>query len=125
VLEDARPVAFVATVDAPRALAFYRDTLGLRLVADEPFALVFDLAGTTLRVAKVERLDPQPFAVLGWVVDDVDATLDLLAERGVEAVRYPGMQQDERGVWQSPGGARIAWFRDPDGNTLSVTKPAD
>jgi catechol 2,3-dioxygenase-like lactoylglutathione lyase family enzyme len=122
VLRDARPVAFVATTDPPRALHFYRDVLGLELVADEPFALVFDLAGTTLRIAKVERLDPQPHTVLGWVVEDVTAAVDGLRARGVEPTRYPGMEQDVDGVWRSPGGARIAWFVDPDGNTLSVTQ---
>jgi catechol 2,3-dioxygenase-like lactoylglutathione lyase family enzyme len=121
-LRDARPVAFVATADPGRALAFYRDVLGLDLVADEPFALVFDLAGTTLRIAKVERLDPQPHAVLGWVVADLRATLAALCAHGVEARRYGGMEQDEAGVWRSPGGALVAWFSDPDGNTLSLTQ---
>jgi catechol 2,3-dioxygenase-like lactoylglutathione lyase family enzyme len=115
VLRDARPVAFVATTDAGRALAFYRDVLGLELTADEPFALVFDLAGTTLRIAKVERLVPQPHTVLGWIVADLEA-------HGVEPARYPGMEQDEAGIWRSPGGALLAWFVDPDGNTLSLTQ---
>jgi catechol 2,3-dioxygenase-like lactoylglutathione lyase family enzyme len=122
VLRHAAPVAFVATTDAERARAFYEDTLELELVADEPFALVFDLAGTVLRIAKVERLAPQPHTVLGWLVDDVDAAVDWLVARGVEPVRYAGLEQDERAIWNSPGGARIAWFRDPDDNTLSVTQ---
>jgi catechol 2,3-dioxygenase-like lactoylglutathione lyase family enzyme len=122
VLRDARPVAFVATTDAGRALAFYRDVLGLELTADEPFALVFDLAGTTLRIAKVERLVPQPHTVLGWVVGDVAAAVADLETHGVEPARYPGMEQDEAGIWRSPGGALLAWFVDPDGNTLSLTQ---
>ena len=120
-LRGAAPVAFVATTDAERAQAFYAGTLGLELLADEPYALVFDLAGTQLRVAKVEQLDPQPHTVLGWTVDDVARTLDTL---GIEPLRYAGMEQDERGIWTSPSGALIAWFADPDGNTLSVTQPA-
>jgi catechol 2,3-dioxygenase-like lactoylglutathione lyase family enzyme len=123
VLRTAAPVAFVATTDPVRARAFYADTLELALVADEPFALVFDLAGTALRVAKVDRLEPQPHTVLGWLVDDVGGAVDWLVARGVEPARYAGLDQDERGIWSSPGGARIAWFLDPDGNTLSVTQP--
>jgi catechol 2,3-dioxygenase-like lactoylglutathione lyase family enzyme len=122
VLRDARPVAFVATSHAGRALAFYRDVLGLELVADEPFALVFDLAGTTLRIAKVERLVPQPHTVLGWIVEDVAVAVGELRAGGVEPVRYAGMEQDEAGVWRAPGGALVAWFVDPDGNTLSLTQ---
>jgi catechol 2,3-dioxygenase-like lactoylglutathione lyase family enzyme len=115
-------MAFVATTDAARAIAFYRDVLGLELVEEDPFALVFDLAGTPLRVVKVERLAPQPYTALGWVVDDLDATLAGLRARGVEPNRYPGMEQDEAGIWRSPGGALLAWFVDPDGNTLSLTQ---
>jgi len=122
VLRNARPIAFVATTDPGRALAFYRDVLGLELVADEPFALVFDLAGTTLRIAKVEHLVPQPHTVLGWFVGDVATAVAELRARGVEPARYAGMDQDEAGVWRSPGGALLAWFVDPDGNTLSLTQ---
>jgi catechol 2,3-dioxygenase-like lactoylglutathione lyase family enzyme len=122
VLHDARPIAFVATTDPARALTFYRDLLGLALVADEPFALVFDLAGTMLRIAKVEQLVPQPHTVLGWIVEDISAAVAGLRAQGVEPVRYPGMEQDELGIWRSPGGALLTWFRDPDGNTLSLTQ---
>ena len=94
--------------------------LGLELVADDPFALVFDLAGTSLRIAKVDRVVPAGYTVLGWQVDDVEAMLDAL---GVETLRYPGLEQDERGVWTSPSGARVAWLADPDGNTLSLSAP--
>ncbi len=121
-LGPASPVAFVSTTDPERARAFYEDVLGLSFVADEGFALVFDLRGTPLRVTRVERLEPQPFTVLGWRVDDVDAAMTALAARGVAFERYPSLAQDERGVWASPSGARIAWFRDPDGNVLSVTQ---
>ena len=93
--------------------------LGLELVADDPFALVFDLAGTPLRIAKVDRVAPAGYTVLGWQVDDVEAVLDALK---VETLRYPGLEQDERGVWCAPSGARIAWLADPDGNTLSLSE---
>jgi catechol 2,3-dioxygenase-like lactoylglutathione lyase family enzyme len=100
---------------------FYVGVLGLELVADDAFALVFDLAGTPLRIAKVDRVSPAGYTVLGWQVDDLEATLDAL---GIETLRYPGLEQDRRGIWASPSGARIAWLADPDGNTLSLTESA-
>ena len=115
-------VALVATRDPERARRFYGEALGLRLVSDDPWALVFDAAGTRLRIQKVERLTPQPFTVLGWQVASIDAAVDGLAARGVKFERYDGMDQDARGVWTAPSGARVAWFKDPDGNTLSVTQ---
>ncbi len=112
----------VGTARFDEARAFYQETLGLTLASQDPFAAVFDANGTTLRLSKVEELTPQPFAVLGWSVPDIEASVDTLSARGVEFERYPGMEQDERGLWQAPGGPRIAWFRDPDGNTLSLTE---
>jgi catechol 2,3-dioxygenase-like lactoylglutathione lyase family enzyme len=122
-LGAAFPIAFVATTDPARARAFYERTLGLAFVADEGFALVFDLAGTMLRVTRVDRLRPHPFTVLGWRVDDAAAAAGGLAAAGVTFERFPGLDQDDLGIWTAPSGARIAWFRDPDGNLLSVTQP--
>ena len=115
-------VAFVATRDGAKARRFYEQVLGLRLISDEPWAIVFDAAGTTIRVQKVEAFAPQTFTVLGWEVADIDAAVAELARRDVRFERYAGMDQDERGVWRSPSGARVAWFKDPDGNTLSITQ---
>ena len=123
VLGSHKIVAFVATRDPDRARAFYRDTLGLRLVAEQlPFALVFEANGTMLRVTVVRELVVAPYTVLGWDVPDVAATANALAAAGVKLERHPGMPQDELGIWTSPSGARVAWFKDPDGNTLSVTQ---
>jgi catechol 2,3-dioxygenase-like lactoylglutathione lyase family enzyme len=115
-------IAFIATRDAARAKTFYRDTLGLRLVAEDPFALAFDANGTMLRVTPVRRLVTQKHTVLGWSVPDIDASAKALRSVGVELQRYEGMQQDAVGIWSSPSGARVAWFKDPDGNTLSITE---
>ena len=115
-------MAFVATTNADRARAFYGETLGLRLVADEPYALVFDAGGTMLRVQKVEAMTPSRHTVLGWNVSDMGAALAELGGRGVTFERYGFIPQDERGVWTTDGGAQIAWFQDPDGNTLSLTQ---
>lgn len=121
-LGSAPPIAFVSTTDPGRAQAFYEGALGLTFVADEGFALVFDLAGVMLRVTRVDELRPEPFTVLGWRVDDIDAVVRELTGRGVAFERYPDLEQDALGIWRSPSGARIAWFRDPDGNVLSVTR---
>ena len=116
-------IALIPTASYDEARTFYRDTLGLSLVAEDPFAAVFDAHGTTLRLSRVEELTPLPFSVLGWQVDGIEETVDGLSGRGVVFERYEGMEQDERGVWTVPGGgARIAWFKDPDGNTLSLTE---
>jgi catechol 2,3-dioxygenase-like lactoylglutathione lyase family enzyme len=116
-------IAFVATGDPARARAFYGDTLGLELVEETPFAVVFSVGATMLRVTVVDAVIAAPYTVLGWAVADIAARVRELGERGVAFERYAGLEQDELGVWRSPSGARIAWFKDPDGNTLSLTQP--
>lgn len=123
-LENANVMCFVATTHPEKARAFYADTLGLRLTAEDDFALAFDVHGIMLRVQKVESLTPAPYTVMGWAVDDIAAAVDHLSAKGVAFDRYPGMGQDPRGVWAAPSGARVAWFKDPDGNTLSLTQLA-
>ena len=121
-LEKDPVVAFIATRDGAKARRFYQDVLGLRFVSDDPFAIVFDAAGTTIRIQQVNAFEPHPFTALGWRVRDIDATVRQLAERGIQFERYPGVEQDDLGIWRSPSGARIAWFKDPDGNVLSLTQ---
>lgn len=120
-LQTAAVIAFIATSHAERAKVFYRDTLGLRLVADEPYALVFDLHGTMLRIQKAESHKPYPYTALGWNVPDIAEAVDQLIMRGVHFERFAGFEQDARGIWQVPDGTRVAWFKDPDGNLLSLT----
>src|SRR5438034_4846791 len=115
-------IAFVATANPARAKKFYRQTLGLRLVGEDGFALVFDAGGTMLRVAVVPQVKPAGYTVLGWIVPDIERAVGALRRRGVRFRRYPGMGQDRQGIWTSPSGARVAWFGDPDGNTLSLTE---
>jgi catechol 2,3-dioxygenase-like lactoylglutathione lyase family enzyme len=117
-----KTVAFVGVKDVPRARAFYRDTLGLTLVSEDDFALVFDAFGTPLRVSIVPDLAPAMFTVLGWQVPDIGEAVARLAAAGVKFNQYPGMGQNEQGIWDAPGGARVAWFNDPDGNILSVSQ---
>jgi predicted enzyme related to lactoylglutathione lyase len=115
-------VAFVATTDPKRAKAFYAKTLGLRLVSEDGFALEFDAGGTMLRVAIVKTLRPAGYTVLGWIVPDIATAVRDLVKRGVIFQQYEGMPQDDLGIWSAPSGARIAWFADPEGNTLSLTE---
>jgi catechol 2,3-dioxygenase-like lactoylglutathione lyase family enzyme len=121
-LGDARLTAFVATANATRSKTFYERTLGLRLVGDDSVALVFDANGTELRIQKVENVQPPPFTVLGWQVADLRKAMAGLSKRGVKFERYAFLEQDNVGIWLAPGGAKVAWFKDPDGNLLSVAQ---
>jgi catechol 2,3-dioxygenase-like lactoylglutathione lyase family enzyme len=115
-------VAFVATSNPAAARHFYRDLLGLELVSEDDFALVFDVHGTMLRVTRVKDVRAAEYTVLGWRVADIVAAATRLRAAGVKTERYAGMRQDGHGIWTSPSGARVAWFKDPDGNTLSITQ---
>jgi predicted enzyme related to lactoylglutathione lyase len=124
-LHSGEIVAFIATSDPGRAKAFYQHTLGFVLQSEDPFALVFDVHGTMLRVTTVPQVTVAPYTVLGLQVPDIDKALRSLVTAGIKFERYQGMPQDERGIWQSPNGAKVAWFKDPDGHTLSVTQFSD
>ena len=114
--------AFLATTNGPRARQFYETILGLRLKTDDDFALAFDVGGIELRIQKVKAFVPQPFTALGWRVRSIRKSMSALVRGGVRFERYEFLQQDDQGVWQAPSGAQVAWFKDPDGNLLSVTQ---
>jgi catechol 2,3-dioxygenase-like lactoylglutathione lyase family enzyme len=121
VLAEASFIGFIPVRELVAARSFYAETLGLRVVADTPFALVLDAGGTMLRVTPVPGLAARPFTIAGWNVPDIDATVRALAALGIPFSRYDGVTQDDLGIWTTPGGDRVAWFTDPDGNTLSLT----
>ena len=121
-LESSDVVAFAATTDLSRARAFYEEYLGLRVTGQNDFACVFDANGTMLRVTAVPEVCQAAYTVLGWRVTDIEATVRGLIAKGIVFNRYETMDQDEHGVWSTPGGDRVAWFTDPDGNTLSLTQ---
>ncbi len=121
-LNASKLIGFTATTNPTSARKFYKDTLGLSLIEDNPFALVFDANGTMLRVQKVQAHSPARHTVLGWDVADIAATIRQMAKKGVRFERYDGLTQDSLGVWISPAGAKVAWFNDPDGNILSLTQ---
>lgn len=116
-------IGFVYIVDVARAKEFYRDTLGLRLLSEEPpFALVFDANGIMLRLGMGKELPPARGTVLGWQVPDAAAAVRDLQARGVQFERFAQMKQDELGIWTTPTGSKVAWFKDPDGNILSISE---
>ena len=124
-LGSADLIAFAPTRNPAKAREFYEQTLGLEFISEDPFALVFDVHGTTLRIANVSNVkefQPAPFTILGWQVTNVSDTVGDLVKKGVRFERFPGMDQDAKGIWKSPSGARIAWFKDPDGNILSIAQ---
>jgi catechol 2,3-dioxygenase-like lactoylglutathione lyase family enzyme len=122
ILESAKPAIIICTRDRARATAFYRDTLGLTVAHEDSFAAVFNIGGVTLRVSRVADFTPHEHTILGFNVPDVASTVKALRGKGVTFNSYQHVSQDEVGIWTAPGGAvRVAWFKDPDGNVLSVT----
>jgi catechol 2,3-dioxygenase-like lactoylglutathione lyase family enzyme len=124
-LANADLVAFVPTRDPKRSRQFYEQMLGLEFVSEDPFALVFDAHGVSLRIANVSSVPdfkPAPFTILGWRVSSAEGTVRALHEKGIDFERFPGMNQTDLGIWRSPSGAQVAWFKDPDGNILSITE---
>ncbi len=120
-LAEAPFIGFIPVRDTAEARNFYEGTLGLHVVQDTPYALVIDANGTMLRLTAVPELTAQAFSIAGWQVPDITAAVRQLAESGVRVSRYDSMEQDELGIWTTPGGDRVAWFKDPDGNILSLT----
>ncbi len=121
-LRTNKVIGFVPTKDAERARRFFADVLGLQFVADDQFALVFDANGTMLRVVRVKDFTPFPFTLLGWEVSKIEDVVSGLEKKGVVFERYGWFEQDKLGIWTAPGGAKVAWFKDPDGNLLSVSE---
>ena len=121
-LESSDLVAFAATSEPARARGFYEEVLGLRVLEQNDFACVFDAHGTMLLVTTVSAVARPGYTVLGWRVADIQATIRGLAAKGVTFTRYEGMDQDQDGIWTAPGGDKVGWFTDPDGNTLSLTQ---
>jgi catechol 2,3-dioxygenase-like lactoylglutathione lyase family enzyme len=115
-------VAFIPTLDPKKAKQFYQQVLGLRLVSEDQFAVVFDANGIMLRVTPAPEFKPDPFTVLGWQVTNIEEIVPGLQKKGVIFERYGFLKQDDLGIWSAPGGAKVAWFKDPDGNLLSVSQ---
>jgi catechol 2,3-dioxygenase-like lactoylglutathione lyase family enzyme len=122
-LASSKITGFVPTRDSQKARKFYEDKLGFQFVSDDPFALVVRAGDTKIRVAKMPQdFKPAAFTILGWEVQDIEAVVAWLKARGVAFEKYPFIQDQELGIWTAPGGDKVAWFKDPDGNVLSVAQ---
>lgn len=115
-------IGFVPITDSDRARAFYESALGLRFVKDDGFALVFDANGIMLRLAKAQKVTPAQYTILGWQVKGIENVVRQLQANGVRFERYGFFKQDDLGIWTTPSGDKVAWFKDPDGNTLSISE---
>jgi catechol 2,3-dioxygenase-like lactoylglutathione lyase family enzyme len=115
-------VAFVPTTDFERSRSFFEGALGLRFISNDGFAMVLDADGIMVRVSKVPAFTPASFTILGWEVPDIETVVSGLEARGVHFERYGFFEQDELGIWTAPSGDKVAWFKDPDGNVLSVSQ---
>jgi catechol 2,3-dioxygenase-like lactoylglutathione lyase family enzyme len=115
-------IAFIPSKDAARARVFYEEKLGLRFVSDDSFAVVMDANGIMVRITRVGEFTPFPFTILGWLVNDIHKTVAEMTSKGLQFKRYGFLEQGNDGVWTAPDGAKVAWFLDPDGNTLSLSQ---
>ena len=121
-LADKKLKAFVPTIKPDKARSFYKDILELELLSEDNYALEFNANGTLLRVIIVQEFKPYPFTVLGWNVDNIASTIRSLNDKNIFCEQYDFLEQDGLGIWTAPGGAKVAWFKDPDGNVLSLTE---
>jgi catechol 2,3-dioxygenase-like lactoylglutathione lyase family enzyme len=121
-LETAHLVAFLPTARPAESRQFYQRTIGLIFMGEDAHSLIFDCNGTFLRIQKLKTTSPGPQTALGWDVPDIVKEIHDLAAKGVDFVRYTGLQQDRDAIWTAPDGTMVAWFKDPDGNVLSLSE---
>ena len=121
-LRNQNATSFLATASVVESKVFFEEVIGLNFVEETDFALVFSIGNGQLRIQKVEQVSPPPYTSMGWQVDDIEHVVGVLTDRGLAFERFDDFTQDDRGIWTSPSGAQIAWFKDPDGNTLSLTQ---
>ena len=121
-LSAGKLIGFVPTTNSNRAREFYEGKLGFKFVSDDQFALVMQAGESTVRIAKVEKFMPAQYTVMGWEVTAIEATVKWLNGRGVTFEKYPFVQDQKQGIWTTPNGDKVAWFKDPDGNVLSLSQ---
>ena len=121
-LEKYDLMACVSTAEPAKARAFYEGRLGLEVLGSDDYGVMYDVNGRRLRLSYVQELQPAPYSVLCWVVPDIRAAIAALTLKEVVLERYEGLGQDAAGVWASPDGTLVAWFKDPGGNVLSLAQ---
>lgn len=115
-------IAFIPITDSNKARAFYENVLGLTFIKDDGFAVVFEANGIMVRAVKMKDFTPAQFTILGWQVSDIEKVVRELTAKGLHFEIFGFFKQDELGIWTAPGGDKVAWFKDPDGNLLSVSQ---
>jgi catechol 2,3-dioxygenase-like lactoylglutathione lyase family enzyme len=121
-LAAGKMVGFVPTKDYDKARAFYEGKLEFEFVSLDQYALVMSVGGHRMRIAKVPNFTPLQGTILGWEVNNIETVVIWLGDRGVPSEKYPFVQDRELGIWTTPNGDKVAWFKDPDGNILSVSQ---
>ena|ERR1700690_1682218 len=121
-LGSSKIVAFLFTTDSKRARSFYEGVLGLRFISEDRFALALESNGNMIRISTSRDFKPAQGTVLGWETTEIEKLVSGLRERGVSFEKFPGMNQDAIGIWTAPGSDKVAWFKDPDGNVLSISQ---
>ncbi len=120
-LTSGKMVGFIATTDYEKARAFYEGKLGFEFISLDQFALVVRAGDHKIRISKVPGFAPFHGTVLGWEVGNIEAVVTWLRDRGVPTEKYSFVADQELGIWTAPSGDKVAWFKDPDGNVLSVS----
>ena len=121
-LSQAKIIGFIPSTDLEASLAFFKDTLGLLLTREDEYALEFDISGAKLRITKVAEFTPANYTILGWEIPDIESAVTALMKKGVHFEKFAGLPQNELCICSFPGGSKVAWLKDPDGNTLSLTQ---
>src|SRR5713101_4029136 len=121
-LASGKMVGFIPTKDYDKARAFYEGKLGFDYVSQDKFAVVMSVGGHMIRIVKVPNFTPLQGTILGWQVEDIQSAATWLRDRGVPPEKYPFVQDQNLGIWTTPDGSKVAWFKDPDGNILSISQ---
>jgi len=121
-LAQGKIAGFVPTTDYDKARAFYEGKLGFGFISLDQYALVMSVGGHRIRITKMPNYTPLQGTILGWEVQDIQAVATWLRDRGVTLEKYPFVQDRDLGIWTTPSGDKVAWFKDPDGNILSIAQ---
>ena len=121
-LASGKMVGFLFTKYYDQSRAFFEDKLGFQFASVDQYGLVMRAGGTPIRISRIPNFTPAQGTVLGWEVQNIEAVVTWLKDRGVTFEKYPFVQDRELGIWTTPTGDKVAWFKDPDGNVLSVSQ---
>ena len=115
-------MAFIPSANLTRSRRFYETTLGMKVLYQDDFAIALESGGIMIRVTRVGKFIPYQFTVFGWEVVDIEASAKKLEAKKIALQHYDLPNQNDQGIWTAPGGEKVAWFLDSDGNVLSLTQ---